>query len=88
MDNIIEQKERTESKKMTESTCIISEPISELLSEEPKSLMTDNKGIGVVEIILILVVIIGLVLIFRNQITSIVTDALNAVTENSDVIIN
>ncbi len=32
----------------------------------------DNKGMGVVEIILIIVVLIGLVLIFKNQMTSIV----------------
>lgn len=34
----------------------------------------ETEGIGVVEIILILVVLIGLVIIFRTQITSIVNN--------------
>lgn len=39
-------------------------------------------GIGVIEIILILVIIIGLVLIFRNQIAEIIQDAFASI--NSD----
>lgn len=37
-------------------------------------------GIGVVEIILILVVLIGLVLIFREQLTQIITDIFDTIT--------
>ena len=33
-------------------------------------LLKDTKGIGVVEVILILVVLIGLVIIFKSQLTS------------------
>jgi hypothetical protein len=40
-------------------------------------------GIGVIEIILILVIIIGLVLIFRDQIEAIIKDAFNTI--NGDV---
>ena len=40
----------------------------ESLIEELK----DDKGIGVVEVILILVVLIGLVIIFKSQLTSLV----------------
>lgn len=40
-------------------------------------------GIGVVEIILILVIIIGLVLIFRNQITDIIQSAFDSINGNS-----
>jgi hypothetical protein len=40
------------------------------------------EGIGVIEVILILVIIIGLVLIFRNQIAEIINDAFNSI--NSD----
>jgi len=43
-------------------------------------------GIGVVEIILILVIIIGLVLIFKDQITAIVDGAFTAITEGTDTI--
>lgn len=39
-------------------------------------------GIGIIEIILILVVIIGLVLIFRNQIEAIIRSAFSSI--NSD----
>ena len=34
--------------------------------------MHDNRGISVIELILVLVVIIGLVLIFKSQLTSLV----------------
>lgn len=37
-----------------------------------KNFMKEEDGIGVVEVILILVVLIGLVLIFKSQLTSIV----------------
>ena len=37
-----------------------------------KRLHTDNKGMGVVEIILIIVVLVSLVLIFKTQMTNIV----------------
>ena len=39
---------------------------------EIKRFFTEESGIGVVEVILILVVIIGLILIFKNQLTSLV----------------
>ena len=34
----------------------------------------DQSGMGVVEVILIIVVLIGLVIIFKNQITGVVND--------------
>lgn len=40
-------------------------------------------GIGVIEIILILVIIIGLILIFRNQIEAIMKTAFGSITESS-----
>lgn len=51
-------------------------------------LKNDNRGMGVVEIVLILVVLIALVLIFKNQITAIVEDAFKAITGNANAIIN
>lgn len=44
-------------------------------------------GIGVVEIILILVIIIGLVLIFREEITDIVQKAFDRINGNTTTII-
>lgn len=40
----------------------------------------DNKGMGTVEIILIVVVLIALVMIFKNQMTGIVTNIFNNIT--------
>lgn len=41
------------------------------------------EGIGVIEVILILVIIIGLVLIFRTQITAIIQTAFDSIKENA-----
>ena len=46
-------------------------------------LMKDKKGIGVVEVILILVVLIGLVLIFKSQLTSLVQTIFEKMTSES-----
>ncbi len=43
----------------------------------------DNRGIGVVEVILILVVLIGLVLIFKSQLTSLVGNIFEKITSES-----
>lgn len=48
-----------------------------------KVTITRLDGVGVVEIILILVIIIGLVLIFRNQIVKIISNAFASINENS-----
>lgn len=42
---------------------------------EAENFWEDEQGIGVIEIVLILVVLIGLVLVFKEQITGIVTNA-------------
>lgn len=39
-----------------------------------KDFWEDQSGMGVVEVILIIVVLIGLVIIFKNQITGVVND--------------
>lgn len=46
-------------------------------------LMKDKKGIGVVEVILILVVLIGLVIIFKSQLTSLVQTIFQKITSES-----
>ncbi len=47
------------------------------------NLMKDKKGIGVVEVILILVVLIGLVIIFKSQLTSLVQTIFEKITSES-----
>lgn len=48
-----------------------------------KRIMTEERGIGVVEVILILVVLIGLVLIFKSQLTSLVQNIFQKITSES-----
>lgn len=45
-------------------------------------LMNDNRGMGVVEIILIILVLVGLVVIFRTKITSIVNTIFSKLISN------
>lgn len=52
-----------------------------------KEFWKNEDGIGVVEIILILVILIALVLIFKDKITEIVNNALESVDEDSGEII-
>lgn len=46
----------------------------------------EEDAVGVVEIILILVVLIGLVIIFKDQLTSLVEDILDKITQQSSTI--
>ena len=48
--------------------------------------LMEEDGVGVVEIILILVVLISLVIIFKNQLTSLVTSILSKITSQSNSI--
>ena len=48
----------------------------------------DNRGVGVIEIVLILVILIGLVLVFKEQITTIVTNAFSSISGDAGKIIN
>ena len=45
--------------------------------------LKEEKGIGVVEVILILVVLIGLVIIFKSQLTSLVQTICQKITSES-----
>lgn len=48
-----------------------------------KRILTEERGIGVVEVILILVVLIGLVLIFKSQLTSLLQNIFQKITSES-----
>ena len=48
-----------------------------------KQVLQEEDGIGVVEVILILVVLIGLVLIFKSQLTSLVETICEKITSES-----
>lgn len=49
-----------------------------------KNFLKEEDGIGVVEIILILVVLIALVLIFKEQITNLVNTIFSQITTDSN----
>ena len=48
-----------------------------------KEFLKDETGIGTVEMILILVVLIGLVLIFKKQITDLVNDIFDTISKKA-----
>ncbi|MBR4777851.1 MAG: hypothetical protein IK007_09615 [Lachnospiraceae bacterium] len=54
--------------------------------ENPRevTLLNDNRGIGVVEIVLILVVLVALVLIFKDKIIEIINKAFESITSGTD----
>ena len=51
-----------------------------------KDLWIEEDAVGVVEIILILVVLIGLVIVFKEQLTSLVENILSKITSQSNSI--
>jgi Flp pilus assembly pilin Flp len=52
-----------------------------------KDFIWEEDGLGTVEIILILVVLIGLVIIFKKQLQTLVTNVFHKITEDSNTII-
>lgn len=48
-----------------------------------KRFVADERAVGVVELVLILVVLIGLVVIFKNQLTSIINSIFERVVAES-----
>ena len=51
-----------------------------------KSLWEDQRGIGTVEMIWILVVLIALVLIFKSKLTSLVNEIFDKITKQSRLV--
>ncbi len=51
--------------------------------KEWKNFLAEEEGVGVVEVILILVVLIGLVIIFKKEITTLVNDIFAKITERA-----
>jgi len=49
-----------------------------------KNLLADETGIGVVEVILILLVLVGLVLIFKDQIVSLARSIFSNITSQAE----
>lgn len=51
-----------------------------------KDFLTDEDGMGVVEIILIIIVLIGLVIIFKKQLVNLVNSILSKMTSQANQI--
>ncbi len=52
-----------------------------------KGMLSDNSGVGIIEVILILVILIAVVLLFKTQITDIIEKAFSSITNDSNGII-
>lgn len=53
-----------------------------------KKFILEEDGLGTVEIILILVVLIGLVIIFKKQLQTLVTNIFKKITQDSNTILS
>ncbi len=53
------------------------------VKKQVKENLNNNKGMSVVEVILILVVVIGLVIIFKTQLTNLVESIFTKITSES-----
>lgn len=51
-----------------------------------RQLWVEEDGMGTVEVILIIVVLVGLVLIFRKQLTALVNNLFSKITKQADSI--
>lgn len=51
-----------------------------------REFLKEEDGMGVIEIILIIVVLISLVVIFKGQISSLVTSILNKIKKNANAV--
>ncbi|MCC6095044.1 MAG: holin, BlyA family protein [Eubacterium sp.] len=56
------------------------------IAKEFMDFWKEEDGISTVEIVLIIVVLIGLVIIFKSQLTSLVSNILSKITSKSDSI--
>ena len=57
------------------------------MKDRMRKFIKDNSGIGIVEIILILVILIALIVIFREKITAIVNTAFTNIQNDSNTIL-
>ena len=53
-----------------------------------KNFLKEEEGMGTVEIILIIVVLIGLVIIFKNQLRSLVESVFEKITSDSNTVMS
>ena len=49
------------------------------MKEKVKEILKDESGMGVIEIVLIILVLVGLALVFKNQISSVANGIYNSI---------
>lgn len=59
---------------------------AEELKRRVREMLSNDEGMGTVEVILIILVLIGLVIIFKDQLTGLVKDLLSKITKQSNSI--
>ena len=60
--------------------------VSSAAGRKVRSFMKDERGMGTVEMILIIVVLIGLVIIFKSNITKLASSIFDTITEKASVV--
>lgn len=58
------------------------------IAEGARKFWKDESGMGTIEVILIIVVLIGLVIVFKEQISGIVEDVFKTIRQDTRVITN
>ncbi|MCI8950399.1 MAG: hypothetical protein HFG49_10215 [Lachnospiraceae bacterium] len=53
------------------------------MAEQVKNFLREEEGVGVIEVVLILVVLIGLVIIFKGQITKLLDNIFKEINSQS-----
>lgn len=76
-----ESDQKNGKEKMSPGT--FKEKIRTFFQTDVKRFCCEEDGIGVVEIILILVVLIGLIIIFKSQLTTLVTNTFSNITNRA-----
>lgn len=57
------------------------------LKRQPTGIISDNRGVGIIEVVLILVILIAVVLIFKTEIMDIINRAFSSISNDSGNII-
>ncbi len=74
---------KTEGMKRTKG--VVQQKAKQLL-QRWQDFLKEDAGMGTVEVILIIVVLIGLVIVFKEQITGLVEDVFRTITEKKNVV--
>lgn len=90
-ENLVEKEKVAQieiQKDIAENGCETQEETQEILEREKPEKDMKNAGVGVIEIILILVVLVALVLIFKEQLTSMVERAMEALEQSMEKVLS